>query len=185
MRKKLLLLVLSLILVGLCSAAQSAAYTITYLGAGDPNSGDAREIEWLEGLPDTPQDLDFFEKVEGWDWNQDIGDNANAQYIILKTGTLKLSDYNFDHFAFEMDGFSSENTWNDVITAMWNELGTKQPDWFKEYVANGHDLADFKGKASHFTMATATVPIPGAVWLLGSGILGLVGIRARFRKKQT
>lgn len=28
----------------------------------------------------------------------------------------------------------------------------------------------------------ATVPIPGAIWLLGSGLLGLVGIRSKFRK---
>ncbi|MCD4719029.1 MAG: hypothetical protein K8S13_04110 [Desulfobacula sp.] len=28
----------------------------------------------------------------------------------------------------------------------------------------------------------AVVPIPGAVWLLGSGLLGLVGIRRRFKK---
>jgi len=26
------------------------------------------------------------------------------------------------------------------------------------------------------------VPIPAAVWLLGSGLLGLAGIRRRFRK---
>jgi hypothetical protein len=28
----------------------------------------------------------------------------------------------------------------------------------------------------------ATVPIPGAVWLLGSGIIGLVFIRRKFKK---
>lgn len=29
--------------------------------------------------------------------------------------------------------------------------------------------------------ATAPVPVPGAVWLLGSGLLGLVGLRRKFR----
>ncbi len=28
-----------------------------------------------------------------------------------------------------------------------------------------------------------TVPIPGAVWLLGSGLLGLVGIRRKLKKQ--
>ncbi|NPV04891.1 MAG: VPLPA-CTERM sorting domain-containing protein [Syntrophaceae bacterium] len=31
-------------------------------------------------------------------------------------------------------------------------------------------------------METAPVPIPGAVWLLGTGLLGLAAIRRRFRK---
>mgnify|MGYP006308523797 FL=1 len=29
---------------------------------------------------------------------------------------------------------------------------------------------------------TNAVPIPGAVWLLGSGLVGLLGVRKRFRK---
>ena len=36
---------------------------------------------------------------------------------------------------------------------------------------------------SFHALATATVPIPAAAWLLGSGILGLAGIRIRSRKK--
>jgi hypothetical protein len=30
--------------------------------------------------------------------------------------------------------------------------------------------------------APAAVPIPGAIWLLGSGLLGLIGIRRKFKK---
>jgi hypothetical protein len=32
------------------------------------------------------------------------------------------------------------------------------------------------------TTSTAPVPIPAAVWLLGSGLVGLIGIRRKFRK---
>jgi hypothetical protein len=35
-----------------------------------------------------------------------------------------------------------------------------------------------------FVSSTTHVPIPGAVWLLGSGILGLAGIRIRSRKRK-
>jgi hypothetical protein len=33
-----------------------------------------------------------------------------------------------------------------------------------------------------YTANTATVPIPGAVWLLGSGLVGLAGLRRKFKR---
>ena len=38
------------------------------------------------------------------------------------------------------------------------------------------------GNAQDVLAVTNAVPIPAAVWLLGSGLLGLVGIRRRFKK---
>jgi hypothetical protein len=35
---------------------------------------------------------------------------------------------------------------------------------------------------AQFVVTAAPVPIPAAVWLLGSGLIGLVGIRRRFKK---
>jgi hypothetical protein len=37
------------------------------------------------------------------------------------------------------------------------------------------------GEASKVQVNVGYVPIPGAVWMLGSGLLGLVGLRRRFR----
>ena len=53
---------------------------------------------------------------------------------------------------------------------------------------NGTDtleLSDFwpgQGAISNVRIYGNPVPIPAAVWLLGSGLLGLVGIRRRFKK---
>jgi hypothetical protein len=42
--------------------------------------------------------------------------------------------------------------------------------------------SDMFAQVDHFYVGTAVVPIPGAVWLLGSGLIGLVTVRRRFRK---
>jgi hypothetical protein len=45
-------------------------------------------------------------------------------------------------------------------------------------------LSDTGGGQDNFILATrsAPVPLPPAIWLMGSGLLGLIGIRRRFRK---
>jgi hypothetical protein len=52
------------------------------------------------------------------------------------------------------------------------------------FFASDHGATPFTNPTgSRDTMVVATaVPIPAAIWLLGSGLLGLIGIRRRFRK---
>ena len=46
------------------------------------------------------------------------------------------------------------------------------------YIENGNSWSSCDLQFRTYT-DTAAVPIPGAIWLLGSGILGLVGLRKR------
>jgi len=52
-----------------------------------------------------------------------------------------------------------------------------------EYTRNFKDLSSYFGKTTDYSMgiegAPSSVPIPGAAWLLGSGLLGLVAVRRR------
>lgn len=46
-----------------------------------------------------------------------------------------------------------------------------------------YDFAEFQGTYPKLVLEyNATVPLPGAIWLLGSGLLGLVGLRRKFKK---
>lgn len=80
-------------------------------------------------------------------------DNATDPFlIVLKDGKSNL----YQWYYFEGLSGSLNGTWNDIV---------------------------FDPKAlSHMTVYTKTVvPVPAAVWLFGSGLLGLVGIARRKR----
>ena len=47
---------------------------------------------------------------------------------------------------------------------------------------NGLSVADSDFNFLYGAWATKVVPIPSAVWLLGSGLIGIVGVRRKFRK---
>ena len=36
--------------------------------------------------------------------------------------------------------------------------------------------------APYLSVTVSSIPIPGAVWLLGSGLIGIVGIRRKYKK---
>jgi hypothetical protein len=42
--------------------------------------------------------------------------------------------------------------------------------------------ADFANDVSFHSISVNTVPVPAAVWLLGSGLMGLIGVRRKMRK---
>jgi hypothetical protein len=71
--------------------------------------------------------------------------------------------------------------------AEWNATTTTRPNYHTSGLGAGaattsllnlnYDLTD--ATAGHFLVRAAVVPVPAAVWLFGSGLIGLVGVARR------
>ena len=141
--------------------------------------------------------------VEGttYTWEHDLSDNVDFSSEVIVSGTYQLDFTNdvtdwpagFEEYvAVSFDG----HTWHSLgevdngqheilltaseIDYMNNNQSLKV--WLK--VENDGCL-DATAWIDHVRVYgnTETVPIPAAVWLLGSGLVGLLGIRTRFRRR--
>ena len=86
-----------------------------------------------------------------------LGWSFYGRYDLVNAGGL-------DHYGFELYAGLS---------------GHPAPDWqFFWYgtLPGNNSLLDYIPDSSYGAWATKVVPIPGAVWLFGSGLLGLIGI---------
>lgn len=89
------------------------------------------------------------------------------------THTVLLSEANFTFWPNQNTG---DYTFAQVLMN-YNDIGLVFADGF----TNNQTLG-FTGDATIHIDNFGVVPIPGAVWLFASGLLGLVGLRKRFQK---
>ena len=102
---------------------------------------------------------------------------------------ISLEDTNFFDAPWQSYSVTFDTTWDDV-TAMANGW-VKESDgtltatpsfsglWDDVYTSEVRILADRESVAGIDNYMASAVPVPAAVWLFGSGLIGLIGIARR------
>ncbi|MES0328004.1 MAG: VPLPA-CTERM sorting domain-containing protein [Gammaproteobacteria bacterium] len=119
--------------------------------------------------------------VDGWskiyDWNNILFGESVQQNLDI-TGDLTIID-------------SSTHTWDaatsfDLTGSNWdgiNHIGLQLQNNLSAYTSADGDIAwiekKITGGSIDFSVATTVIPVPAAVWLFGSGLLGLAGMARR------
>lgn len=174
MKKNLLAgLTAGIVIFGLISSVQ--ALTLADVGAVDviiaqtelANSGDATELNWVNTVLNGGYDLIFKENTVGTDWT-DITDmdavfalalDDSPAYFLIKTGA---NTGNSNHY------YLFEN--KDSID--WAVINLNDMGFTARNIEN-------IGKVSHIDGFNQPVPEPATMFLLGSGLIGLVSFRKR------
>jgi hypothetical protein len=114
----------------------------------------------------------------------ELGNTTNA---FTNKGPFINLGYNFEGGGNAWS--STDITWNPLTG---NLINLHDPTWawyfdfatgYQGGMVKSDDLRAVNTLAVHAgNISAAPVPIPPAVWLLGSGLLGLIGIRRRFKK---
>ena len=103
------------------------------------------------------------------DWNDASGNSSGPQNVIFGT-----ADDAPDVYRSSTGPINEGGAFNSIFTVAGNY--TFKFDFYNRWSYNyAH------GNIYLFVEPTA-VPIPSAVWLLGSGLIGIVGVRRKFKK---
>ena len=128
--------------------------------------------------------------TNGFSWS---GGNGNTAFTAGGSGNV--SDFGtFNYIINNFDGFnsavSSLSFQLQKATGSWTgDENVLLPNTLSNQVAahifvpnTTGTAAIVTGFAGNDTTGTPPVPVPPSVWLLGSGLIGLVGLRRRFKK---
>lgn len=129
----------------------------------------------------------YFDGVK--EWILEFGSSATGEQIVTAVNSAGMSGIDFNtgsagYHLYEMvyDPISgTTDVFVDSIERISNWTGTVNPGragQFKFGSASSPDSG--QGNYNMVEFSVTPVPIPGAVWLLGSGLVGLIGLKRKF-----
>ena len=157
----------------LSAPSASAGYANTYgiyidskAGAGASNKYVPGTLTGIDFIISSQVELEKHDRLE-LDWDK--------QYQVWKVDEFKDSD-NLEFQHVENGGTTLE--WRVKDGRGDRHIGDSFTWWAATMLpADGHH-----GKRTYDMAGPVVIPIPGAVWLLGSGLLAFVGLKRRSRK---
>ena len=162
------------------------------------------DTDWNPAMTFTPADNYYLETIE-ITVDLSVGDNELDVWLMNSSNnmpgniieTFRLSNLMDDHSWDHHDPIMINSVLNPILnvsTQYWLALSTPTAGtlavWYKNSVGQIGPRALWDGSnwsiansvtPAVFRVSGSTVPVPGAIWLLCSGLIGLVGVR-RFRK---
>lgn len=128
--------------------------------------------------------------------------NAGAEKSVNSVNTITMGEWNHAAFIYDKNGATStlsiylNGVYEASASANFSTMGSMREDWLlgaqyetgltPAYYLDGY-LDDFRIYDTALTAAevsamVSTVPVPAAVWLFGTALIGLVGVSKRKEK---
>jgi hypothetical protein len=156
---------------------------------------DATEMQWLDpAMPSRTVALNYVADIEYYDPIRDvIWDDWRMPEITDITVTWPSMDTDVEselshlyYNEFSKNPFDPSPFENLPEATYWlgsGGFGHPAPGiWAFQFTTGLHAGQDPYDYHYVLPVRTGDVPIPGAVWLLGSGLIGLVGLRQKFKR---
>ena len=120
---------------------------------------------------------DSYYPTNPWVWDPDLYDSTGNGWTDVKNDYTKPVDPSLTSADFAGTSYDAMQLYDGSAGGVGFDLAESGYEWIEYIKVEG--LSGFAGGEIDAFADVAAVPVPAAVWLLGSGLVGLIGIRRK------